>query len=286
MSKCKHSLAEQETACADGMCPLCLAKDIIKFNDKCVEMRRRAKELLRDTKLLGLVFETYRDKTPPAVKQAIKGTFENINQALAALEPSQEQPYVIYQASNKVSTMFFASRDDAEEYAGNAGAAAGIQIFETFVMPKSIKPCQKCGGSGRVPTLRSVGFGQENQIMEPCPACSELEPQSGEFVKYTRGKLLDPYIYCQMKNPPMKPLEDLRKALDIINEQADQIAELMASRELARKTRDKTIKVMQRQAEHLAEVEAECKNWRRVCEKIEGEKKQLTEQIEKLKKGD
>ena len=41
MSKCKHSLAKQMTACTDGICPLCLAKDIIKFNDKCVEIRRR-----------------------------------------------------------------------------------------------------------------------------------------------------------------------------------------------------------------------------------------------------
>lgn len=39
--KCTHSLAEQETACADGLCPLCLATDIVRFNDKCVEMRRK-----------------------------------------------------------------------------------------------------------------------------------------------------------------------------------------------------------------------------------------------------
>jgi len=30
MKKCTHDLAERETACADGMCPICLSKFIEK----------------------------------------------------------------------------------------------------------------------------------------------------------------------------------------------------------------------------------------------------------------
>ena len=29
--KCEHDLAERETACADGMCPLCLQAEIAKL---------------------------------------------------------------------------------------------------------------------------------------------------------------------------------------------------------------------------------------------------------------
>ncbi len=50
-----------------------------------------------------------------------------------------KQAYVIYVAANKTSTMYFESKDDAEKYAGSYGAAAGIQVFEAFVMPSSKK---------------------------------------------------------------------------------------------------------------------------------------------------
>ena len=43
-TECKHSLAKQMTACTDGMCPLCLAKEMIRFNDKCVKIRRRLED--------------------------------------------------------------------------------------------------------------------------------------------------------------------------------------------------------------------------------------------------
>jgi len=48
--KCTHNLAEQETACADGMCPLCLAKDLISGNDKCVKMRRKLEARIKTLK--------------------------------------------------------------------------------------------------------------------------------------------------------------------------------------------------------------------------------------------
>lgn len=43
-------------------------------------------KLLQDAKYLGLVFETFRDKTPKAVTQSIKEVFANINQAITILE--------------------------------------------------------------------------------------------------------------------------------------------------------------------------------------------------------
>lgn len=48
MSKCTHDLAERETACADGMCPYCLAADNRSLRDTISYMRltmlRAAKE--------------------------------------------------------------------------------------------------------------------------------------------------------------------------------------------------------------------------------------------------
>ncbi len=116
-SKCKHSLAKQETACADGMCPLCLAKDIIKFNDKCVAMRRRLeaenRALHKDIKLMNEELaeaSTRKDKPMSKAKELLEKRIamsrvsadnenyliqlsikeaEEIIQALAALEPEQ-----------------------------------------------------------------------------------------------------------------------------------------------------------------------------------------------------
>lgn len=48
-------------------------------------MNKEAIEKLEATKLLALVFDTYREETLPVVIQAIKETFENINEALALL---------------------------------------------------------------------------------------------------------------------------------------------------------------------------------------------------------
>ena len=39
MSECDHDLAERETACADGMCPQCLAKDNKSLRDTISYMR-------------------------------------------------------------------------------------------------------------------------------------------------------------------------------------------------------------------------------------------------------
>ena len=37
---CTHELGERETACADGMCPLCLAADNTELRDVIKDMRR------------------------------------------------------------------------------------------------------------------------------------------------------------------------------------------------------------------------------------------------------
>ncbi len=39
MSECKHDLAERETACADGMCPKCLASDNESLRETISYMR-------------------------------------------------------------------------------------------------------------------------------------------------------------------------------------------------------------------------------------------------------
>ena len=39
MSECTHDLAERETACADGMCPQCLASDNESLRDILSYMR-------------------------------------------------------------------------------------------------------------------------------------------------------------------------------------------------------------------------------------------------------
>jgi hypothetical protein len=38
MTDCTHDLAERETACADGMCPLCIAKDAAYYRSRLQEI--------------------------------------------------------------------------------------------------------------------------------------------------------------------------------------------------------------------------------------------------------
>lgn len=54
------------------------------------EANKEAIELLKATKVLALVFETYRKDTPKAVTQSIRETFYNINQALDCLRKQPE----------------------------------------------------------------------------------------------------------------------------------------------------------------------------------------------------
>ena len=42
MSRCTHDLADQETACADGMCPYCLAGDVRRLRDALIEIDKIA----------------------------------------------------------------------------------------------------------------------------------------------------------------------------------------------------------------------------------------------------
>lgn len=130
-----------------------------------------------------------------------------LDQALAALDVCPERPYVIYQACNKVSTCFFESRDDAEEYAGNANAAAGIKIIETFVMPKSKADCPECGGDKEsFLATNEQGFVVRAKTGEhySVPCSCQAKP-SGEFVKelrrvrllFTNGVGEKPYYRCE-----------------------------------------------------------------------------------------
>lgn len=94
-------------------------------NQKAIEIVKRGArvyEIMRST-----------EQRPTANEQLLFEACSVLKRILAALE--KPAPHVIYQASNKVSTIFFANREDAEKYAGNCGAAAGIQIIETFVKP-------------------------------------------------------------------------------------------------------------------------------------------------------
>lgn len=45
---CDHELGEKETACADGMCPLCLAEDNESLRDVVKDMRRHILTLARE----------------------------------------------------------------------------------------------------------------------------------------------------------------------------------------------------------------------------------------------
>ena len=42
MKKCTHDLAEQETACADGMCPLCLAQELAAAKEQAEAIKKLA----------------------------------------------------------------------------------------------------------------------------------------------------------------------------------------------------------------------------------------------------
>jgi hypothetical protein len=59
-------------------------------------------------------------------------------------EPCGTELPVVYIAANKTSSATFQDREDAERYAGNAGAAAGIIVTEIPVIPsqKSRPDCQ------------------------------------------------------------------------------------------------------------------------------------------------
>ncbi len=45
---CEHELGERETACADGMCPLCLAADNTALRMVIKDMRRSILDFARE----------------------------------------------------------------------------------------------------------------------------------------------------------------------------------------------------------------------------------------------
>lgn len=44
---CEHDLAEKETACADGMCPMCLATELAAKNERILALEIAARDFLR-----------------------------------------------------------------------------------------------------------------------------------------------------------------------------------------------------------------------------------------------
>lgn len=65
-TKCNHSLAKQMAACTDGMCPLCLAKEMIRNNDMCVRVKDENKALHKDILKMN---ELLAAKTPPSASR-------------------------------------------------------------------------------------------------------------------------------------------------------------------------------------------------------------------------
>ncbi len=62
---------------------------------------------------------------------------DRIFDQILALLPKPCEPLIIYLAANKVSSQYFEDREDAERYAGSAGASAGIQVIDVLVLPSN-----------------------------------------------------------------------------------------------------------------------------------------------------
>ena len=54
----------------------------------------------------------------------------------AKTEPIQPQLIIAYMAANRTSCVFFEDRDDAGWYAGQDGAASGIDVTKISIIPK------------------------------------------------------------------------------------------------------------------------------------------------------
>jgi len=49
---------------------------------------------------------------------------------------TDNKPKTAYMVHNDTYTIFFEDRDDAEIYAGQYGAASGLQVIEIVILPK------------------------------------------------------------------------------------------------------------------------------------------------------
>lgn len=64
--KCEHDLAEKETACADGMCPVCLAAEVERLKNR---MRIVVEECLAAETVNGIGWWT---KARELLEEALK----------------------------------------------------------------------------------------------------------------------------------------------------------------------------------------------------------------------
>ena len=55
---CNHDLAEKETACADGMCPLCLSSNLQKLMKAVSQLEQHKSDCLNIECLECLAYET------------------------------------------------------------------------------------------------------------------------------------------------------------------------------------------------------------------------------------
>lgn len=273
------------------------------MNDKVKE----AYNILKDIKMLGLVFEIYREDTPKAVTQGIYETFTGINQALTALD----EPDKLLKTCPKCKRI--------EALSWDARAKVYTCLYCLYTERPNV--CQTCGGSGEVDdTIHSVNAGID--ISKPCPAC-QLKPSEGEFICEKCGEKLPMYLKaihlgnkymfgdCKGKLKP-KPEQQSGEFVKELNEAVDNVVISYATNclEIVEEYAQKLVNISRKAADRIKQLEAEAKeassdikkllaygkedkaiieqlesekkSWRRVCEKIEGEKKQLTARTKEL----
>lgn len=52
-TKCKHSFSDKLTACNDGICPLCLAENVTRYNEICVRVKDENRALHKDIRKMN-----------------------------------------------------------------------------------------------------------------------------------------------------------------------------------------------------------------------------------------
>jgi hypothetical protein len=71
---CEHSLAEKETACADGLCPLCLLAENERQSARANRLKARAEEAEEEIRQLRMRLDWYcKEYSRHVVAPALKG---------------------------------------------------------------------------------------------------------------------------------------------------------------------------------------------------------------------
>lgn len=96
MGECKHDLADRETACADGMCPLCLGAEVARLKNLFEHGRMLVAGVLEHTsscaESLDEILEQY--ESEPTVVEAVglRERAEAAESLLAAIRAQVEPP--------------------------------------------------------------------------------------------------------------------------------------------------------------------------------------------------